>query len=218
MTRKEQLLFCEKCTNRKMDIDKGIVCSLTYEHATFLNNCYDFTEDKTIQITKVYNTIEGSEIQYKVTDQVLEKFKAQQNLNLGVSASIVTGILGAVLWALITVSTEFQIGFMAIAIGAGVGYAMQLAGKGIDQIYGIYGAIIAILSCFLGNFLSLIGFVAKMENINIFEVLISIDYALVPMALKEQFSIMDLLFYIIAGAEGYKFAFRKFTEEDFKNI
>ncbi|MFT6638880.1 MAG: hypothetical protein ACJAYP_001466 [Flavobacterium sp.] len=218
MTRKEQLVFCERCTNRKMDIEKGILCSITNEHAAFTVECPEYLEDENVNPTQVYNTIEGSDLQYKVSDDVLEKFKTQQNLKLGLLASISVGVLGAILWSLITVATEFQIGYMAIAIGAGVGYTMQITGKGIDQVFGISGAIIAVLSCFLGNFLSLIGFVAKMEDLSFFETLLSIDYSLVPMALKEQFSFIDLVFYVIAGAQGYKFAFRKFTEEDFISL
>ena len=218
MTRKEQLVFCERCTNRKMDIEKGILCSLTNEYATFTAECHEYLEDKSANITYAHNIIEGSDLQFKVSDAILEKLKTQQNLNLGILASIIVGILGAILWSIITVATEYQIGFMAIAIGAGVGYVMQITGKGIDQIFGICGAIIAVLSCILGNFFSLIGFVANMESLSFFETLMSIDYSLVPMALKEQFSFIDLIFYVIAGAEGYKFAFRKFTEEDFTNI
>lgn len=45
MDRKAHLLFCKKCTNRKFDRDKGLVCKLTGEQANFEAYCPDFFED-----------------------------------------------------------------------------------------------------------------------------------------------------------------------------
>lgn len=153
-----------------------------------------------------------------MSDKALDKLRSEQNLGLGIGTSFLVGLLGAALWAVITVATEFQIGYMALAIGAGVGYTMRYFGKGIDQIYGISGALIAVVSCFIGNFLSLIGFVANSESLGYIETLVGIDYSLVPTAMKESFSFMDILFYGIAGYEGYKFAFRVFTNEDLSKL
>lgn len=46
MTREERLEFCLVCTKRKPNIKKGLLCSLTGEHATFEGNCNDYDEDK----------------------------------------------------------------------------------------------------------------------------------------------------------------------------
>lgn len=107
---------------------------------------------------------------------------------------------------------------MAIAIGAGVGLSMRYIGKGIDQIFGITGAVIAIFSCLLGNFFSMIGFAANQESLGYLEVLGLIDYNLVPSLIVEAFSPMDLFFYAIAAYEGYKFSFRAFTEKDLYSL
>ena len=45
MDRKAHLLFCEKCTNRKFDRERGLVCKLTDEQANFEAYCPDFFED-----------------------------------------------------------------------------------------------------------------------------------------------------------------------------
>ena len=60
--------------------------------------------------------------------------------------------------------------------------------------------------------------VANAEGLGYIETLVGIDYSLVPTAMKESFSIMDILFYGIAGYEGYKFAFRVFTNEDLSKL
>ena len=98
---------------------------------------------------------------------------------------------------------------MALGVGAAVGFTMRFAGNGIDQIFGLSGAIIAILSCVFGNFFTIIGFFAAEEGYGFFELLFSFDFSLFFPLMAETFGIMDLLFYAIAAAEGYKFAFRE---------
>jgi hypothetical protein len=219
MRLEDQLAICQTCTNRKMDIEKGIICSLTTEKPTFIDNCNDFIKDENeALIDNPNNEIEVSDIQYKVSEKTLNKLKEEQSLLKGILLSSGVGLVGALLWAAITVATEYQIGYMAIAIGAGVGYSLRYAGKGINQIFGITGAIIAILSCLLGNVFSLIGFVANAEGLSYMDALLLIDYSLIPSALAENFSPIELLFYAIAGYEGYKFSFRIFTENDLKEI
>jgi hypothetical protein len=215
MTREEYVAVCQQCTNRKMDIEQGILCKITNEKANFIGACKDYTKDESVHVDNFIDTAmpeTAQEIQF--SDKALDKLRSEQNLGIGIGTSVLVGLLGAVLWAAITVTTEYQIGYMAIAIGAGVGYTMRYFGKGIDQIFGISGAIIAVVSCFIGNFLSLIGFVANAEGLGYIETLVGIDYSLVPTAMKEAFSFMDILFYGFAGYEGYKFAFRVFSNED----
>ena len=101
---------------------------------------------------------------------------------------------------------------MAVAIGAGVGYTLRHLGKGIDQIFGISGAAIAVLCCVLGNFLSVLGFVSQEEGLTYFDTLLYFDYSYSFDLLVQSASPMDLVFYGIAGYEGYKFAFRQFTQ------
>ena len=143
-----------------------------------------------------------------------EQMVHEQNLPLGVAAGITASVVMGLLWAAITVITGYQIGYMAVAVGFGVGYAVRYAGRGLDPIFGITGAVLALLGCLLGNFFSLVGFAAKSQDVNFLEVLAVIDYGMVPEVMMEAFSPMDLLFYGIAIYEGYKFSFRQITEEE----
>lgn len=122
------------------------------------------------------------------------------------------------LWGIITVATGYQIGYMAVAIGLGVGYAVRRFGKGIDPIFGMMGAALSLFSCVLGNFLSIIGFVAHTEGLDYVETLLLIDYSFVPALMTESFSLIDLLFYGIALYQGYKFSFRVISEEDIAGL
>ena len=50
MTREEQLIFCKKCLNRKMNMEQGLICNITGQKANFENECIDFKIDKTVKI------------------------------------------------------------------------------------------------------------------------------------------------------------------------
>ncbi|MFY0603108.1 MAG: hypothetical protein JXQ93_04105 [Flavobacteriaceae bacterium] len=216
MTLDQQLTFCKKCTNRKMDLQQGILCNLTSRKPDFKDECPSFNLDEHVKETISEEAIveQNHKIIASVSEKFLDTFRLEQNFQAALFSGIIVGLIGAALWAAITVATQYQIGYMAIAIGAGVGYSMRYFGKGVDQIFGITGAIVAILSCVLGNLLSIIGFAAEYENLTYFEALTQIDYSLLFPVMAESFSVMDIVFYGIAAYEGYKFSFRAFTQEE----
>ncbi|WP_323758429.1 hypothetical protein [Roseivirga sp.] len=219
MRRDEQLAFCKKCSNRKMDVQQGLLCNLTGEKATFTNECPDFILDPTVKV-ELNDTepLENQDIRAKLSTDAYERLRIEQNLPMAIISGSIAGLIGAILWGVITVATNYQIGYMAIAIGAGVGFSMRYFGKGVDQIFGISGGLIAILSCAVGNFLSVMGFVAQAEGLGYFETLTRFDYSFLIPVMTETFSAMDILFYAFAGYEGYKFAFRVFTEKELSTV
>jgi hypothetical protein len=46
MTRDEHLEFCKICVNRKKDMQRGLVCSLTNEIADFDEKCLNYVVDE----------------------------------------------------------------------------------------------------------------------------------------------------------------------------
>jgi hypothetical protein len=136
------------------------------------------------------------------------KTKQAQNLPIAVIAGLVAALVSAGIWAGITIATGYQIGWMAVGVGIVVGLAVR-AGKGVDPIFRWIGAGLALVGCILGNFFTFVGFVAKEFQVGVFEALQGIDYALVPSAMMEMSSPIDLLFYAIAIYEGHKFAVKE---------
>ncbi len=198
-----------------MDLKVGLVCKLTGRIADFEGECESFKLDE-VAVAKMDDDIEmeGSEITAQISNETLEKLKSEQSLPAAIFAGMCIGILAAMAWAAITVATNMKIGLVAIAIGAAVGLGMRFFGKGIDPVYGVCGAIIAIISCVLGDALSIIGFIANEAQLNYFETLFRFDYSQIFSIMSEIASPMDLIFYAIAAYEGYKFSFRQFTKKD----
>jgi len=146
--------------------------------------------------------------------QFREMLRLEQNLPLALLGGAVAACAGAIFWAIITVATNHQIGYMAIALGFLVGYTVRFAGKGMDISFGILGGILAFAGCLMGNLFTLVGFIANDEGLGYMQVLLGIDYSLVPQAMIATFSPIDLLFYGLAIYEGYRFSFRQISPEE----
>jgi hypothetical protein len=131
----------------------------------------------------------------------------ESNLPLAILGGVAAALVGAALWAVITVTTGYQIGFMAIGVGFLVGYAVRLAGKGSTPVFGAVGALLSLAGCVVGNVLAIAGFIASDVGQPFFAVLSQIEMATVPSMLTETFSAIDVVFYAIAVYEGYKLSF-----------
>ena len=147
-------------------------------------------------------------------DELRNSLKDEQNFQLAIGIGAIVTIVCAILWAVITLATGYQIGYMAVGVGFVVGYAVRYAGKGIDQKFGVLGAVLALLGCLLGNLFSQVGFAAEYYEVSFFEVFSVLAFGDIIDIMIESFAIMDVLFYGIAIYEGYKFAFRQLTEDE----
>lgn len=169
-------------------------------------------ENNSTELIQEQNNIE------QIEDQIdLEVLRSYQNFPFAIIGGLLVTIVSAVIWAIITVATKYQIGYMAIAVGFLVGMAVRFFGAGIDQKFGILGAVLSLVGCLLGNLLSQIGFIAHEYSYSYLEVLSMLDFSIVKDVMIESFSPMDILFYGIAIYEGYRFSFRNITPEVIKN-
>jgi hypothetical protein len=137
-------------------------------------------------------------------DRRLQEIKDNQNLVFGVAAGAVAALVGAVLWAVVTAITDYQIGWMAVGVGALVGVAIRFAGKGVDNSFGYAGAVISLLGCVIGNFLTVVIVISRQESMPIMEILSRINPQIFMELMKDTFHPMDLLFYALAVSTGYK--------------
>ncbi len=164
-------------------------------------------------------------VQTPVTDPVklaelVRQLKSEQNLMRGIFAGVAAGIVGAAVWAIVTVMTQYQIGWMAVGVGFLVGYAVRLLGKGMTKTFGVLGATCALCGCVLGNVLSVCGFVSREESVPFLLVAVNVllQPAMIFEMLKATFSPMDLLFYGIAVYEGYRLSFRQITQQELSEL
>lgn len=144
----------------------------------------------------------------------LNKLREQQNLVAGIVVGAAAALVGAVIWAFITALTEYQIGWMAIGIGFLVATAVRVAGKGIDKIFGIVGALLSLIGCVVGNLLTAIYVIAKAQGVSELDVMAALDFQFIVEIMVAMFDPMDILFYVLAMYVGYRYALRPVTPAD----
>jgi len=138
-------------------------------------------------------------------------------LIFGILGGLVGVAVGAGLWALITVITDYQIGWMAIGVGFLVGLCVRYAGQGLHMGFGLVGGVLALVGCLLGNLLSGLIFVAQEFEVPFLEVLRVLNIGAIAEVMTIMFSPIDLLFYGLAIYAGYQNAFRRLTDQDLAN-
>jgi hypothetical protein len=157
--------------------------------------------------------VQSQESYQSIDDKISLHLKKHQDLSYGIIGGFSAALVGATLWAVITVSTGYQIGYMAIGVGLLVGFAVRFFGAGVDLPYRIIGAVGALLGCMMGNLFSQVWFLSEIMSIGYFEALGFLNMEFIIEIYKESFSFMDLLFYGIAVYEGFRFAGRTVTDE-----
>lgn len=102
---------------------------------------------------------------------------------------------------------------MAWGVGLAVGFTMRAAGKGLSPAYGIVAAVIALLSCLIGNFLSYIAFFASDLGVSFWDMLRQFDYSYTFGLMKDTFEAMDALFYLLAVSTAFSMGYIKLKKE-----
>lgn len=126
------------------------------------------------------------------------------NLALGILGGLSAALIGAIIWAGITVLTGYQFSIAAAGMRFLVGGAVRLLGKGWDSQYRIAGAVLSMLGCLLGNIFSIYAIIADELNVSFFQVLATTGIAKTIQYLQLTFGIYDILFYGIALVVSYK--------------
>jgi hypothetical protein len=126
-----------------------------------------------------------------------------QNLLMGIVGGIIGGGVGAALWAVITLVTDFQIGWMAIGVGFLTGLGVRTLGKGREPVYGIIGAVLALIGCVIGNLVVIL--IVATREVPGFAFTIN-DYIEI---LTSSANPMDLLFYGLALFAGFRSSIAK---------
>ena len=218
MSSKTQIFYCQQCLNQSFNPKTGIVCGLTAEKPTFQEECPEFEPDPNLQRSTFKHKKYSKSNYYHLPEKIQAQLLKEQNFKKGLLASSIVGIIGAVIWSLVTLLTGFNFGLLAILIGAMVSLSMRYFGKGLDQKFGISAAIISGISIIFAYLFSLIAIIANTYSANVFEVL----FGLGPVELLQlTFSTTTVFSYVaiaLALAQGYKFAFRVIPHKEIEKM
>ena len=141
-------------------------------------------------------------------EEAIARLTAEQNFALAIPAGLAAAVVGAVLWAVVVFATNMELGLVAIAVGALVGYAVRFAGKGIEPQFGLLGAVLAAFGWALGMVLCDIAFLSHARKMPVMDVVQALTADRLAALVSAMFQPMDILFLGIAVYEGYKFSFK----------
>ncbi len=207
----EHYKFCKQCTHRQLDLKTGLQCDLTNKKPDFNNTCPTFQLDPAVSVfTDSGGNLSHDEIVDRIVNEKYynsyDRILKNENFPRAVITGVIAAIFCAALWALVTIATQVFIGLLAIVIGAVIGGAMNIAGKGISSRFAVAAAIITTISCIVGHFFSFIGITAKTEGISMMQLLVYIDYTKLPMVFAKSFTPITIFIYLLAILEASKFA------------
>jgi hypothetical protein len=150
---------------------------------------------------------------------VVAELQAKQNLPIALAAGMLAAVAGAVFWAMVTITTNHQVGYMALAVGFLVGGAVRVSGRGVSKSFGWLGAGLSVGGCLLGNFLANCVSIARETDLSVNAVLAHLGQNPTgALGLMVAVHPIDLVFYGIAIYGGYRFSFWRLTEARIRRL
>ena len=142
-------------------------------------------------------------------------FNAPSGLMRSTAAGAVAALVGAILWMVFVQVTGYEVGIVAVGIGFLVGQAMA-ATAGTSTRLPPIGAILSLLGCLLGQILADAHFFGDAIGFGTWRALQEMvsDRSLGWDVFTTGFSPIDLLFWLIAGYEGYKLTARAVAQRN----
>ena len=148
----------------------------------------------------------------------VQRMRDEQNLIMGTMGGFLGAAIGAILWTVITVITEYQIGYMALGVGFLTGIGVKFLGKGVDRSFQIAGAALALAGCLAGNLMVVVIFGSLETGHSVSTILSGLTPSIVADLYASTFNIMDLLFYGLAITIGYKSSLWTIPQEDIEKL
>jgi hypothetical protein len=145
------------------------------------------------------------------SSDLLTSLKKNQNIGRALVGGLLSSMVLAILFSLLTLLIKIQIAYFAIPIGILIGLVIRKFGQGIDLIFGFLGGAFALLSCLLSNLMILAGTHMLARDVTIGESFALIWEFGLWNSLTSSLAIFDLIFYTLAAFTGFRFAFFRIT-------
>jgi len=152
---------------------------------------------------------EPAEIKKKPSKVALKKVRRYQSFLYALLGGLLITAASAVGWAFITAITGYNELYMALGVGLLVGIAVRFFGAGVNRVFGILAALLALAGSLLGYYLSLSGFPEEVQLAGIIKVTDYLKPELMLDTMLDSFVPLDLLFYGLAALLAYLLAIRR---------
>jgi antitoxin component YwqK of YwqJK toxin-antitoxin module len=138
-----------------------------------------------------------------------KKLRRYQNFLYALLGGSLVAMIGALGWAFATAMTGFQAIYMALGVGLLVGIAVRYFGAGINRVFGVLAALLALAGSLAGNYLSQSGFPEEANLASILRVPEYLQPDVMISSIRDTFVPLDLLYYGLAALLAYLLAIRR---------
>jgi phosphate/sulfate permease len=139
---------------------------------------------------------------------------SEQNYQAALISGLIATILAAGIYAVIAVVAGYSVSYMAIALGAFVGFTIQFLGRGIESRYAVLASILAVFGCVLGNFFAGLILLARNYGESASDIASQITFQSLVDSTVSGFRPLTILFWLLAVAAASYFAKRRLSRED----
>ncbi len=138
--------------------------------------------------------------------------RSEQHYQLALLAGIVGAAVGVAIWLGISMTTHAEAEWTAVGIGILAGMMVRVAGKGFDRVFGVLGAILTAIGCFVAILVSGCHFMAlKTEGATLVDALSTLTPETFREVFTATFDPLDGVFYGIALILGFRIAYRRMS-------
>lgn len=145
---------------------------------------------------------------------VAERLIAEQNLPFAAMMGAVVMLALTAAWVGIAAYKGQIMGYLVIAIGAGIGYAIQVFGKGLNSRFVILACVLTFLSCMIGNILAAVAIEAIDHQMPVMEILGVLNLRAVSSFIFINLGLLDLAFWIVAVSVAGYAARRRLNQQE----
>jgi hypothetical protein len=168
----------------------------------------EHTQQKQAKLPFNQPKIVASTSKYRPNSSVstfIDERKPTSNLALGCLGGLLATGLGAGIWAVISILTNYQIGWMAVGVGFLVGLMVKIFGQGDSPFFGFIGAVLAFAGCLIGNYMVVAILASRELGVPATELVLI--FGIMINQMKAFFHPLDVVFYGIAIYEGFRFSY-----------
>lgn len=139
--------------------------------------------------------------------------RSEQHYQFALLAGIIGAAVGVAIWLGISLTANAQAEWTAVGIGFLTGMMVRVAGKGFDRVFGVLGAILTAIGCFVAVLVSGCHFMAlKAEDATLFDALSTLTPETFRGVFTATFDPLDGVFYGIALILGFRIAYRRMSQ------
>lgn len=148
-------------------------------------------------------------------DAMIESLNSNSSNVKSILLGLLMGIIGAVLWGIIVKISGYSLGIVAIGVGYMVSQGFIWGGRSTKMSMGIAAGVIALLSIFLGNIITVLMFLGEYWGLTFADTVANVYLHKLPELVISNMEAMDIVFYFIAISTAFR---RSYVDENKLNV